>query len=74
MKRRLALLVLLLGLWAAPAFAQGCAMCYTGAEASGQKAQKALRRGVAMLMLTTLGLMVGLAGMAYRFRNGSEDQ
>ena len=74
MRRCLALLVLLLGLWTAPAFAQGCAMCYTGAEASGQKAQKALSRGVAMLMVTTMGLMVGLAGMAYRFRNGRDDE
>jgi hypothetical protein len=62
-----------LALAAAPAFGQGCAMCYTGAHAAGQKAQKALNRGISTLMFTTLSMMGGLALLVYRQRNSGQD-
>ena len=50
-------------------------MCASGAQAAEQQGQKALRRGITVLMLPTLGIMVALVGVAYRFRNGRpEDQ
>ena len=63
---------------AAPAYGQGCAMCSSGAKAAGEKAQRSLARGVALLMVTTMGMVAGLATLAYRFRNpregGSEER
>lgn len=72
MRKRLATLALLLAL-GAPAFGQGCAMCYTGAEASGAKSQKALDRAVMVLLVPVLTFMVGFAGIAYKFRKPRED-
>lgn len=74
MKLRLAIVVLSLIAWSAPAWAQ-CSMCASSAQAADQQGQKALRRGITVLMLPTLGIMVALVGVAYRFRNGRpEDQ
>ncbi|MGH9555158.1 MAG: hypothetical protein ACRD2Y_04975 [Terriglobales bacterium] len=74
MKLRLAIAVLALVAWSAPAWAQ-CSMCASSAQAADQQGQKAMGRGVAVLMLPTLGIMVALVGVAYRFRNGrDEDQ
>ncbi|MGH9602301.1 MAG: hypothetical protein ACRD24_07910 [Terriglobales bacterium] len=74
MKLRLAIVVLALVAWSAPAWAQ-CSMCASSAQAADREGQKALRRGIAVLMLPTLGIMVALVGVAYRYRNGRpEDQ
>ncbi len=67
MKLRLASLVLLTALSAAPVFGQGCAMCYTGAEAAGEKSQKALNHAVLILLVPTVTLLAGFVGMAYAF-------
>ena len=69
MKLRLAIAVLAIVVWSAPAWAQ-CSMCSSSAQAADQQGQKALGRGVAVLMLPTLGIMIALVGVAYRFRNG----
>lgn len=68
MKRTAALIVLSLALSVAPAAGQGCAMCSTGLKAAGERAQKAMARGVGLLMGTTLTLVGGLAFVAYRLR------
>ena len=73
MKKNLALLVLLLAI-GAPAFGQGCAMCYTGAENAGAKSQQALDRGVLFLMVPTLAFIGAFVGIAYRYRNPRADQ
>ena len=72
MKLRLAVAVLALGCWSAPAWAQ-CSMCASSAQAAEQEGQKALGRGVAVLLLPTMGIMIALVGVAYRFRNGRDD-
>ena len=67
MKARLALLVLVLFLWAAPAFSQGCAMCYSSAVAASKDGQKAISKGVLVLVFPPAGFMtLGLA-LAYRY-------
>ena len=66
-----------IGLWlalaAAPAFGQGCAMCYAGVHNAGEKAQKAMNRAIGVLMVTTIGMIGGLAVVVYKNRNGGQD-
>jgi len=67
MKVRLALLFLMFFLWAAPAFSQGCAMCYSSAVAASKEGQKAIGKGVLVLVFPPAGFMtLGLA-LAYRY-------
>jgi len=52
-----------------PAFAQGCALCYTQAASSGARMIQALRNGILILVLPpTLG-SIGVIGICYRKRN-----
>jgi hypothetical protein len=51
------------------AAAQGCAMCYQNASASGAQGREALRHGVLVLLLPTLGLFTGILTLIYRRRN-----
>jgi hypothetical protein len=68
MKRHLWTLIVALGLWAAPAFAQGCAMCYANATGATKDGQRAISRGVIVLLVPPLGFMT--VGMALAFRYG----
>ena len=63
MKLRLSILILGLLLWAAPAFGQGCAMCYSSALGAGAKGQRALSRAVTVLLIPPVGMMIGLVGI-----------
>ncbi len=74
MRLRLATLGLLLTLWAAPAFAQGCSMCYTSAEGASQRGQLALSHAVMILMIPTLGLIAGFAGITVYLKDSHEWQ
>jgi hypothetical protein len=67
MKLRLGTLAVLPLLWAAPAFSQGCAMCYSSATASTKEGQKAISRGVLVLLLPPVGFMTLGAGLAIRY-------
>jgi hypothetical protein len=67
MKLRTAILVGVLCLWAAPAFSQGCAMCYTGAQGSSKEGQKAISKGVMVLLLPPVGIMTLGVWMAFRY-------
>ncbi|HZU41557.1 MAG TPA: hypothetical protein VE994_02715 [Terriglobales bacterium] len=63
MKLRIATVGLALMMWAAPAFGQGCAMCYSSALGAGTKGQQALSRAVTILLIPPVGMMIGLVGM-----------
>ncbi len=66
MKRLLAIFVLLVASF--PAFAQGCSTCTNSAAAAPERSQRALRRGIIVLMVPSLAVMLGFAGLAYRYR------
>jgi hypothetical protein len=51
--------------------AQGCAMCYQTAAASGAQGREALRHGILILLLPTISLFLGIFGLVYRRRNVS---
>jgi len=70
----LGLAVVGLGLFlvlAPQAAAQGCAMCYQSAAASGEQGRQALRSGILILLFPTLSLFLGIFGLVYSRRNVS---
>ena len=62
-----AVLLGLLCLWAVPAFAQGCAMCYSTTAATSKDGQKAIGKAVAVLVAPPLGVMTVGVGLAFRY-------
>ncbi len=57
MKLRLAILTLVLVAWTAPAFCQGCAMCYGSAQATSKEGQRAINKAVLVLLVPPVGFM-----------------
>jgi len=57
MKLRAAILGVFLLLWATPAFSQACSMCYSTAKATSKDGQRAISKGVVVLLLPPLGFM-----------------
>jgi hypothetical protein len=75
MSRRLLTLVAALALWSAPALAQGCAMCYSNAAGATKDGQRAISRGVLVLLIPPLGFMSVGVGLAFRYgRKRDEEQ
>jgi hypothetical protein len=62
-------LVILSALLAPAALAQGCAMCYQNASATGAQGSQALRQGILILLFPTLTIFGGIFGLIYRRRN-----
>lgn len=65
--KRILQLAILLAAASAPAFAQGCAMCYSNAAGSSKDGQKAISKGVLILLVPPLGFMTVGMGMAFRY-------
>jgi hypothetical protein len=74
MKRHLYSLTLLLALASVPAFGQGCAMCWSSANAAGERGKQALNNAVTMLLVPTLGLMAGFVALTVRYSRQEEDE
>ena len=73
MKLRLATLALFVALCAAPAFGQGCAMCYSSAAGAGEKSQMALNRAVLVMLIPAVTMLVGFVGIAFAYRREHEE-
>jgi len=54
-----------------PTDAQGCALCYQSAAASGGHGQAVLRHAILILLLPAVSLFLGVFGLAFRRRNSS---
>jgi hypothetical protein len=70
MRVRAGLLVVAFFVWAAPAFSQGCAMCRSSAAATSKDGQKAIGKGVLVLVVPPAGFMT--LGVALAFRYGKK--
>lgn len=68
---RLAVLCAVVAAVAPQVYAQGCAMCYQSAAASGQQGREALRHGILVLLFPTLGVFVGIFGLIFSRRKVS---
>ncbi|MGB7844301.1 MAG: hypothetical protein WBL63_01705 [Candidatus Acidiferrum sp.] len=67
MKLRLVILTVILLAWTAPAFPQACAMCYSSAQATPKDGQRAINKGVIVLLLPPVGFMTLGLWMAQRY-------
>jgi hypothetical protein len=56
-----------IGLPSASAFAQGCAMCYATARATPKDGQRAINRGIIVMLLPPIGAMTLGVGAALRY-------
>jgi len=74
MKFRTAILAAFLLLWAAPAFSQGCAMCYSTAKATSKDGQRAISKGVVVLLLPPLSFMTLGVWAAFRYGKKRDSQ
>jgi len=74
MKLRVSAFAIFLMLWAAPAFCQGCAMCYSTAKAATKDGQTAISRGVLVLLLPPVGFMTLGAGLAFRYSKKRDEE
>ena len=70
MKLRAATLVAALFLSAAPAFTQSCSMCYSTAKATSKDGQRAISKGVVVLLVPPLSVMT--LGIALAFLYGKK--
>jgi hypothetical protein len=67
MKQRLLMLAFVSFLWAAPALGQGCAMCYSNTTGTTKDGQRAISRGILVLLVPPFCFMTIGVGLAYRY-------
>ena len=67
MRLRLSILTVFLLAWTTPALAQGCAMCYSSAQATPKQGQRAINRGVIVILIPPVGIMTLGIWMAQRY-------
>jgi len=68
MKPALLKFVLMIVLTAAPLPGQGCVQCATSARGSGPQGERALLKGMFILLLPSITVLSGLSVLVYRNR------
>ena len=75
MKKSFLIGMFALMLTVAPAFGQGCAMCYSSASAASKDGLRAINKAVLVLLGPTVGFMAVGMELAFRYsRKRDEDQ
>ena len=59
---------------AAPAFGQSCSMCYSTAKATSKDGQRAISKGVVVLLVPPLGFMTLGVWMAFRYSKKRDEE
>jgi hypothetical protein len=67
MKLHATILALFLLLASSPAFSQGCSMCYSTAKATSKDGQRAISKGVVVLLVPPLSFMTLGIWVAFRY-------
>ena len=74
MKKRWLMSAAALALWVSPAFGQGCAMCYSNAAGATKDGQRAISRGVLVLLVPPLAFMSIGIGLAFRYSRKRDEE
>jgi hypothetical protein len=74
MRPRCAIFALLLMFSGAPAFSQGCAMCSSTAKATSKDGQRAIGKGVVVLLVPSLTFMTLGVWVAFRYSKRRDDE
>lgn len=74
MKTRLLMIVAAGLLWAMPALGQGCAMCYSNAAGTTKDGQKAISRGILVLLVPPVGFMTVGIGLAFHYGKKRDEE
>jgi hypothetical protein len=67
MKLHATIFALFLLLTSSPAFSQGCSMCYSTAKATSKDGQRAISKGVVVLLVPPLSFMTLGIWVAFRY-------
>jgi hypothetical protein len=67
MKTRSVIFAIVLLLSSARVFSQGCSMCYSTAKATSKDGQRAISKGVLVLLVPPLGFMTLGVWMVFRY-------
>jgi len=74
MRFRIAIFAILLLLFSAPAFSQGCAMCSSNAKATSKDGVRAIGKGVIALLVPSLTFMTLGVWIAFRYSKRRDEE